>query len=89
MSLKGEQCERTYAIGEAVSAPGRLPASLEERRDTGDEGSADCCAEPGGRVTESCSGMGRQFLICPRSWMTSAIEPGSPAPIDCLGVVSR
>ncbi|MFP6642540.1 MAG: chorismate pyruvate-lyase family protein [Candidatus Latescibacterota bacterium] len=36
--LKGEQSDRTYAIGEAVIAPGRLPASLEERLDTGDEG---------------------------------------------------
>ena len=36
--LKGEQSDRTYAIGEAVIDPGRLPASLEERLDTGDEG---------------------------------------------------
>lgn len=36
--LKGERSDRTYALGEAVIDPRRLPPSLEERLDTGDEG---------------------------------------------------
>ena len=36
--LKGERSDRTYALGEAVIDPRRLPPTLEERLDTGDEG---------------------------------------------------